>query len=315
MAYKAPGKHYRDGLTTKQFFKLFPDDKAAEEWFIKKRWPEEICCPHCGVVNVHRTKNHRMPFRCREKGCRKHFSVKTGTFMRSSKIGYQDWLYALYLFMTNLKSVSSMKLHRELGITQKSAWHMAHRIRQAWRTGEGNAFIGPVEVDEAYFGGKRRNMSNKKRKELADSGRGPVGKTAVVGMKDRALGRVAAQVVGDTKAQTLQEFVHEHIGPGAKVYTDSSSSYQSLKDHETVKHSLMEFVRGDVHTNGVESFWSMLKRAHTGTFHKLSKDHFHRYVSEFVGRHNLRDLDTLAQLEAVVWRMEGTRLRYKDLVG
>lgn len=313
MACKAPGKHYREGLSTRQFFKLFPDDKAAEEWFIKRRWPEEICCHYCGSVNVNTAEKHKtMPCRCRD--CRKRFSVKTGTFMQSSKIGYQAWLYAFYLFATNLKSISSMKLHRELGITQKAAWHMAHRIRQAWKTGEGNPFHGPVEVDEAYFGGKRRNMSNKKRKELAGTGRGSVGKAAVVGMKDRQSKQVSAEVVPNTTAQTLQGFVHDRIELDTMVYTDAASPYVSLENHESVRHSHQEYVRGDVHTNGVESFWSLLKRAHTGTFHKISEEHLHRYVSEFAGRHNMRELDTLEQMAEIVSRMEGKRLRYKDLV-
>ena len=254
-----------------------------------------------------------MPYRCREKECKKKFSVKTGTAMQSSKLGYQDWLYAYYLFATNLKSVSSMKLHRELGITQKSAWHMAHRIRKAWSQHQDDPFWGPVEADESYFGGKRRNMSNQKRKEL--TGRGPVGKTAVVAVKDRPTKQVRAKVVADTTAETLQGFVLGNTEEGAQVYTDDSSSYGSLEHHETVRHSLQEYVKGEVHTNGVESFWSMLKRAHMGTFHRLSKQHLHRYVEEFAGRNNIRDLDTLAQMAHIADRMIGKRLRYQDLVG
>ncbi len=253
-----------------------------------------------------------MPFRCREKECGKHFSVKTGTFMQSSKIGYQNWLYAFYLFATNLKSVSSMKLHRELGITQKSAWHLAHRIRQAWNLDPEERFWGPVEVDETWFGGKRKNMPKKKRSQL--EGRGPIGKTAVVGVKDRKTNRVSAQVVGDTTQETLQGFVQDRIDPDAAVYTDDSSSYASLDNHESVRHSQLEYVRGSVHTNGVESFWSMLKRAYMGTFHRLSERHLHRYVGEFAGRHNMRELGTLAQMSLVADRAIGQRLRYQDLV-
>ena len=313
MAYKAPGKHYREGLSTRQFFQRFPDDKTAEAWFIKRRWPEEVCCPYCGVTNVQIGCKHKtMPFRCREKECGKHFSIKTGTFMQSSKIGYQNWLYAFYLFATNLKSVSSMKLHRELGITQKSAWHLAHRIRQAWNSDPEERFWGPVEVDETWFGGKRKNMPKKKRSQL--KGRGPVGKTAVVGVKDRKTNRVSAQVVEDTTQETLQGFVQDRIDPDAAVYTDASSSYASLDNHESVRHSQLEYVRGSVHTNGVESFWSMLKRAYMGTFHRLSERHLHRYVGEFAGRHNMRELGTLAQMSLVADRAIGQRLRYQDLV-
>ena len=311
MAYKAPGKHYRKGLSTREFFRLFPDDKAAEAWFINSRWRGGICCHHCGSVNVNTHEKHKtMPYRCRD--CRKWFSVKTGTFMQSSKLGYQAWLYAFYLFTTNLKSVSSMKLHRELGITQKSAWHMAHRLRQAWQSPAGRRFFGPVEVDETYLGGKRKNMPRKKRDQM--EGRGAVGKTAVVGIKDRETNRVSAQVVENTKRDTLRGFVSDRIEPDTPVYSDEARAYDPLPNHETVKHSVKEYVRGPIHTNGIESFWSMLKRAHMGTFHKISATHLHRYVAEFVGRHNLRELDTLDQMREVVCRMEGKRLRYWELV-
>ena len=314
IAYKAPGKHYRDGLTTRQFFAIFPHDKAAESWFIQQRWPEEVCCPSCGVTNVQTGCKHKtMPFRCREKECGKHFSVKTGTFMQSSKIGYQSWLYAFYLFSTNLKGVSSMKLHRELGITQKSAWHLAHRIRHAWNLNPEERFKGPVEADETYLGGKRRNMPKTKRAQM--QGRGSVGKTAVVGVKDRATKEVRAQVVEDTKGETLRGFVLDNTEPGAKIYTDEALFYKALPNQEAVRHASMEYVRGECHTNGVESFWSLFKRAYMGTFHQLSERHLHRYVGEFAGRHNMRELGTLAQMALVVDRAIGRRLRYKDLVG
>ena len=314
MAYKAPGKHLRKGISTKQFFKAFPDDDAAEKWFIQKRWPNGVACPSCGSLNVQiGTARKRAPFRCREKECGKRFSVKVGTFMESSKIGYQDWLYTFYLVITNLKGVSSMKLHRDLGITQKSAWHLAHRIRKLWESGKEGPFAGPVEVDETYMGGKRRNMPKSKRSGL--EGRGPVGKTAVVGVKDRATKKVQAKVVENTTREILQRFVHENIQPGAKVYTDEALAYDGFPNRESVKHSQLEYVRGTIHTNGVESFWSMLKRAHMGTFHRLSERHLHRYIGEFVGHHNMRELDTQEQMGRMAGEMSGKRLRYKDLVG
>lgn len=312
--HKAPGKHFRQGLSVSQFFAKFPNDKAAEAWVAKKRWPDEVCCPRCGSVNVQiQTKHRTMPYRCREKECGKWFSVKTGTPMACSKLGCRSWLYAIYVVSTHLKGVSSMKLHRDLGITQKSAWHLIHRIRETWNDDPTIRFFGPVEADESYFGGKRRNMSNQKRKQL--TGRGPVGKTAVVGLKDRQTNEVRAQVVEDTTAKTLQGYVLDNTQLETTVYTDDARPYSSLKNHETVRHSALEFVRGPVHTNGVESFWSMLKRAHTGTFHKISTEHLHRYIGEFAGRHNMRNKDTLDQMAHVIGRMNGKRLRYKDLVG
>ena len=312
MTYKSSGKHFIEGLTTRQFFAIFPTDDAAEAWFCKEFWPEEMCCPRCGSTNVQTGAKHKtMPFRCRD--CRKRFSTKTGTFMEASNLGYQSWLYAFYLFCTNLKSVSSMKLHRELGISQKSAWFMAHRLRQAWNTQPVERFGGPVEADETYMGGKRRNMPKSKRAKM--EGRGSVGKTAVVGLKDRPTKKVRAQVVPDTKGETLRGFVLDHAEPGAKIYTDEALAYKALPNQEAVRHASFEYVRGPVHTNGVESFWSLLKRAHVGTFHKLSEDHLHRYVGEFSGRHNMRDKDTLAQMSEIASRMVGKRLRYRELVG
>ena len=311
MTFTGPGKSHRLGLSTKQFFKMFPDDAAAEKWFIRNRWPDGICCPRCGSTNVNTEHKHKtMPFRCRD--CRKPFSTKTGTPMQASNLGYLDWMYAIYLLVTNLKSVSSMKLHRELEITQKSAWHLAHRIRKGWASQSQDQFDGPVEADETYFGGKRRNMPKSKRAKL--EGRGPVGKTAVVGVKDRTTKKVSAKVVTDTTSETLQGFVLDHSRPGAKLYTDDATAYESLPNHESVKHSLQEYVKGDCHTNGVESFWSMLKRAHRGTFHRLSPKHLHRYLDEFVGRHSMRELGTPKQMGLVVQMMAGKRLRYKDLV-
>ena len=312
MAYKAPGKHHRQGLSVSEFFKMFPDNKSAEKWLIKRRWPDGICCPRCGSLNVNtKSKRKSMPFRCREKGCDADFSTKTGTFMQSSKIGYRDWLFAIYLISTNLKGVSSMKLKRDLGVTQKTAWHLAHRIRGALGSG-GFQFLGPVEVDETYFGGKRKNMPKAKRVNL--EGRGVVGKTTVVGIKDRQTKQVMARVVDNTSAETLQGFVRDNVQDGATIYTDEATAYSDLPNHEAVKHSVMEYARGPVHTQGIESFWSLLKRAHMGTFHRMSPKHLHRYVDEFVGRHNIRSLDTIDQMASVAKGMDGKMLRYKDLI-
>ena len=312
MAHKAPGKAYREGMSLVQAMRMFPNDEAAEAWFMRVRWPNGPACPGCGSINVQMGASHRMPLRCRERQCRKRFSVRYGTVMQSSKLGYQVWAMAIYLSLTSLKSVSSMKLHRDLDITQKSAWHLAHRLRKAFEGG-GGIFAGPVEMDETYFGGKRANMSKSKREQL--TGRGAVGKTAVVGAKDRATKQVAAKVVERTDKANIHSFVADHVFPHAMVYSDDALVYETLPNpHEVVNHSALEYVRGDVHTNGAESFWSMLKRAHKGTFHKMSPKHLNRYVQEFAGKHNLRDLDTLDIMGAVVLGMDGKSLTYDELI-
>ncbi len=188
------------------------------------------------------------------------------------------------------------------------AWiHVAKSFR------DGGPFSGPVEVDETYMGGKRSNIPKSKREEM--TGRGAEGKTAVVGAKDRATKKAAAKVVTSTDKKTLQGFVENHADAGATVCTDDASAYESLKfDHDTVKHSLEEYVKGDAHTNGVESLWSMLERAHKGTFHKLSPKHLDRYAQEFAGRHNIRELDTIDQMKSLQSGMEGKRLTYKALI-
>ena len=296
---------------------MFPDDATAETWFIAHRWHDGIRCPRCGSSNVQTDTAHKtMPFRCRKSkaggGCGKPFSTKTGTFMERSNVGYQDWLFALYLVFTNLKSISSMKVHRELNKTQKTAWYLVHRIRRSWKTDASNLFEGPVESDCTFVGGRRRNMPKSKRAGL--TGRGPVGKVCVVGIRDRSTNRVSAQVVENENAETLQGFVMSKIIPRTTIYTDDATAYTNLPNHQAVKHSVAEYVNGQIHTNGIESFWAILKRAHKGTFHRLSPKHLHRYVDEFVGRHNLRSLDTLDQMAAVALNMENSQLRYKDLV-
>ena len=319
MSQKAPGKSHREGVTLIQLMDRFGTEQAAAEWFESIFWPTGRCCGHCGSIDTHETTNRKpQPYRCRD--CRKYFSVRTGTLLESSRIPLRKWAIAIYLCLTNLKGVSSMKLHRDLGVTQKTAWFMIHRIREAWSVSEDNDFGGPVEVDETYFGGKRSNMSNAKRKELAGTGRGAVGKVAVVGAKDRESNQVTAKVVASTDADTLIPFVESNAATGATVYTDEAKAYGPLANlinqygHETVVHSIMEYVRGDCHTNGVESFWSMLKRAHKGTFHKMSPKHLNRYVQEFVARHNMRESDTLDQMGETVARFVGRRLLYRDLI-
>ena len=307
----APGQAHRKGISLIAAIRKFSTEEKAERWFISKRWKGGLRCAWCDSRKVSTIKNRKpMPFRCRD--CRKHFSVKTGTVMHDSKIPLMKWAIAFYLYSTNLKGVSSMKLHRDLDITQKSAWHMAHRIRETWND-MADLFVGPVEVDETYIGGKEKWKHDWKKQ---NAGRGPVGKAAVVGIKDRPTNQVSAQVVESTDAPTLTGFVHDRTKPETMVFTDEWRAYDNIKrPHQTVKHSVKEFVNGMVHTNGMESLWATVKRGYVGVYHHFSFKHLPRYINEYTGRHNQRPLDTEAQMERMVEGAIGKRLQYADLIG
>lgn len=306
---KGPGKSDRIGISVMELADMFPDEEAARKWFEEIYWPEGRCCGHCGSQRTREAKHKTMPYWCTD--CRSFFSVRTGTALECSRLPLRKWAFAVYLYVTNLKSVSSMKLHRDIQVTQKTAWFMLHRLREAWSESGLEQFMGPVEVDETYIGGLE---SNKHAKDRLRAGRGTVGKAPIVGAKDRVTGRIQARHVENVKQGTLHTFVHSVTRKGAEVYTDNASAYKGLPNHKFVSHGAGQYVDGDVHTQGIESFWSMLKRAHKGTFHKISTKHLHRYVAEFTERHNLREADTISLMRNVVARMVGRRLMWKDLI-
>ena len=323
MAQQAPGKHTRKGITVEEAHRMFATDRKAEKWFIEARYGDEdnMFCPRCGSTETKRIKHPTMPFWC--KDCRKHFSIKTGTAMERSRIAIRHWARLIYIEATELRGTPSMKIHRDFGITQKSAWFMLHRIRESYikmvsEVLESGKFRGTVEVDETSVGGKANKMNKKQKRafKARGGGTGMKGKELVAAVKERESGKIVPKRIEDTSKETLQGLVYDTTEKGAKVMTDEAHGYKGLVDREhlAVNHSAKNFVVGKAHNNGLESFWSTFKHGINGSFYKLSPKHIERYANEFAGRHNDRPLDTRKQMALLAKGLVGRRLTYKDLI-
>lgn len=296
----------------------FADEDKATEYAAGIRWPEGVTCPACGGTTVGYIKTRRK-WQC--KGCKKQFSVKTGTIMEDSPIPTGKWLVVMWLECNAKNSISSYEIHRSIGVTQKSAWFMLHRVRTAMNAGTLEKLAGTVEADETFVGGKAKNMHRAKRERLI-KGRGAVGKAVVMGLLERHGGedeasKVRAFVVRDTKKKTLQPVVEAHVEPGSAVYTDSLASYSGLSPkfvHDFIDHA-ERYVNGAVHTNGLENFWSLFKRCIKGTHVSVDPAHLFRYVDAEAFRFNNRKQSDGERFRLTLRGIMGKRLTYKELIG
>lgn len=303
-------------MAQKQFETLFelmaalPDEQAAIDHFTAIRWRNGAFCPHCGGDRVYHFSDHRT-HKCGD--CRKRFSIKVGTIFEDTKIELRKWIMAVWMVTSHKKGIASTQLSRDIGVTQKTAWFMLHRLRHAARTQSFNRPLeGEVEVDETYVGGK---VGNKHKHERTGK-RGTAGKTAVVGALERG-GQAVTAVVARSDIPTLEGFVRAVVSPSAKlVSTDEHAGYKYLHRtyrHRVVTHGAGEYRTGDCHTNGIEGFWALLKRQIIGIHHFVTPKHLNRYVAEVTWRYNLRALGEGDRLNALLDQSSG-RLTYKELV-
>jgi transposase-like protein len=294
--------------------RYFSDLDVATEYVASLRWPDGPVCPNCGGTE-HSFLTTRRIWKC--KSCKKQFSVKVGTIFEDSALGLDKWLPAIWLAANSKNGISSHELGRALGVTQKSAWFMLHRIRLAMQAGSFDTLSGEVEVDETFIGGAAKNMHAKdKARKLRGTRGGPSSKTPVLGMIERG-GRVHAEVVPTVRRDILQPRVKAKVERGSSVYTDALGSYVGLDwryDHKVVDH-MVTYVDGRVHTNFIENFWSLLKRGLHGTYVSVDPSHLFRYVDERVFTFNHRDLTDLGRFSVVLGQVAGRRLTWKAVTG
>ncbi len=300
--------------TLQDAINYFADKDTCTTFMAQIRWPEGVTCPYCEGKTVSYLSTRRI-WKCMSKTCHKQFSVKVGTVMEDSPIGLDKWLSAVWLITNAKNGISSCEISRALGITQKSAWFLNHRIRLAMQTGTFENLSGQVEVDETYIGGLARNMHRDKR-EKKINGTGGNGKVAAMGLLERN-GKVRAKVIADATQATLHGEVRQHVKQGAELFTDGWKAYGGLHEdyiHQVIDHA-EKYVDGQIHTNGIENFWSLLKRGIKGTCVSVEPFHLFRYLDEQAFRFNTRKGKDADRFVEAVKNITGKRLTYEELTG
>ena len=296
--------------TLTEFTDYFCDEETCVKHFTAIRFRNGEYCPHCGHTDIYSFKGGKR-YRCAK--CKQDFTIKTGTVFGESKLPLRKWFMAIYLLSNTSKGISSVQLAKHVGVTQKTGWFMDHRIRKAMKQNSGQLF-GTIEADETFIGGLSKNMHKKKRM-ASIKGTGPIGKTPVFGLKSRT-GEVRAQVVPTVGVADLHKAINENVAAGSTLYTDQWPAYRGLIQYKraTVDHMAKEYVNGDCHTNGIESFWALFKRGYHGIYHQMSKKHLQRYVNEFAFRLNRRTESMQTVFSDVVQNIsETSKLPYKEL--
>ncbi len=297
-------------ISTFQLFEMFPDQESARKYLESRLWPNGVKCPFCNKSDKI-TKRKNCYYRCNH--CKKDFTVRTGTIFERSHIPLHKWVYAMYLVVTARKGISSLQLSKEIGITQKSAWFMLHRLREACND-KLPMLRGVIELDETYIGGKE---SNKHESKKLKKGRGAVGKTAVLGMRQRG-GKTIAMSLKNVNAVSMQDAIFTNVKIGSELHTDEATPYGGMDGlfyrHKTVNHSNGEFIKDGVSTNSVESVWAVMKRGLHGVYHHASKKHLGRYVNEFTFRLNDGNVKvhTISRLNSFIAATAKKRLTYAE---
>jgi transposase-like protein len=303
----------QEPTTLQEAIVYFTDPANCREYLVARRWANGVECPRCGSKDVLFLEKYNR-WHCRAKHDAPQFTLKTGTIMEDSPIGLDKWLMAMWQIVNSKNGISSCEVHRAIGVTQKTAWFLDHRIRFALGMGPGNKLSGQVEADETFIGGKARNMHRAKRERVI-TGTGGKDKTAVMGILERG-GKVRTKVVDNTKKKTLQSEIRAHVLAGSALFTDALKSYKGLDEfqHEVVDHAV-EYVRGEVHTNGLENFWSLVKRGLNGTYVSVEPFHLFRYLDEQAFRYNNRRMSDGDRFDIVVRQIVGKRLTWDQLTG